>query len=77
MTRHTTGLQCVMLCFFPPHLTEEAQMETHPKRLAQLLENRWGPALNHVAQSAGLSEEATDELLFSSLEYFKTGPSNL
>lgn len=74
MTRHSSGLRSIMLCFLLPHLTEKAQRKRHPAQLVELLENRWGPALNHVCQFAGETESQADELLNSSIEYFNQGP---
>ncbi|MDP2653097.1 MAG: hypothetical protein Q8Q08_03590 [Candidatus Omnitrophota bacterium] len=73
LSKYMLGLQCIAHCFLSPYLTEEAQTSTHPEELGKLLINRWVPALNHVAQYAGLSDQETDELLNRAIKYFKEG----
>jgi hypothetical protein len=77
LSRHFMGLQCLAYCHLLPYLTEEARCETHPKQLADLIERRWGPALDKICSAAGHSESEADGLLGSALEYFKSGPSPL
>lgn len=74
LSREFTGLQCLALCYLLPCLTEEARARKHPKQLADLIERRWGPALNQICQAAGYPESKTDELLESALQYFVDGP---
>jgi hypothetical protein len=76
LSRDYFGLQCVMLCFLPPFLTEEARGEIHPKRLADLLEHRWLPALYHLCSSSGLGVDIAEALEQSAADYFITGPKH-
>lgn len=73
LSKHHLGLQCLMLCFLLPHLTAAAQAELHPRQLQELLEDRWGPALNYIADYVGLSEQQESELAQRSLNYFTKG----
>jgi hypothetical protein len=76
LSREMLGLQCLAYCFLPPYLTDEARKEIHPKRLADLIDNRWGPALIKVCSSAGHTQAEADELLQSALAYFTAGPKH-
>jgi hypothetical protein len=38
------GLQCIILCFLPPFLTDDAKARIFPERVGSLLEKRWLPA---------------------------------
>ncbi len=73
LSKHHLGLQCLMLSFLLPHLTAAAQAELHPRQLQELLEDRWGPALNYIADYVGLSEQRKRELAQRSLNYFIKG----
>lgn len=77
LSRELLGLQCLAFCFLPPYLTEVARKEIHPERFANLIENRWGPALLQVCSTAGHTEAEADELLRSALEYFTAGPTKI
>ena len=37
LTKKGLGLQCIMLCLMPPHLTDEARKTVLPRRLDELL----------------------------------------
>lgn len=74
LSRHFTGLQCLAYCYLPPFLTPDARAESHPKQLVDLVERRWGPALFQICSVAGHTEDETDALLESAMEYFASGP---
>ncbi len=74
LSRNYLGLQCLTLCFLPPFLTDEARAEIHPQRIDELLERRWGPALNHICNAAGFPEAESDSLFDSALTYLRDGP---
>jgi len=74
LSREYSGFQCIVLCFLPPYLTDEARARIHTEKLATLIERRWGPALNHICTVAGLPDAEADALLESALKYFKNGP---
>ena len=61
LSKHYLGLQCLIHCFLLPHLIDEAKAELHPKQLESLL-NRWFPAMNQVADFAGLSDDDNRKL---------------
>jgi hypothetical protein len=75
LARECTGLQCVALCMLPPFLTEEARVRIHRQRLADLLERRWVPALNHLCAAVGESDKERDQLLDSAITYLRNGPT--
>jgi hypothetical protein len=68
------GLQFIMHCFMPPHLTEEARRRIVPERLNQLLTKRWFPAMNRICEAVGFSECQIEALTSSSTDYFVNGP---
>lgn len=74
LTKLTSGLQSIMLCFLPPFLTEEARAEIHPQRLGNLLVKRWIPAMNQVSEYAGLTEKEIEELTDRMELYITDGP---
>lgn len=62
LSKYHIGLQCVLLCFFPPFLTETACAEIFPVPIGELLKRRWFPAMNHMCAFAGLSEQEMSAL---------------
>ncbi len=74
LARECTGLQCLTLCMLPPFLTEDARAKTYPQRIADLLERRWIPALNHLCAAIGETDDEADQLLNSAITYFIEGP---
>ena len=77
LARECTGLWCLALCMLPPFLTEEARARIHQQRLADLLERRWVPALNHLCAAIGETDEEADQLLDSAITYFREGPRRM
>ncbi len=77
LSRHFLGLQCFAYCHLLPYLTPEARARSHPQKLAELVENRWGPALFQICSAAGHTETEAVALLESAMEYFASGPSRL
>ena len=75
LTKGGLGLQCIMLCMMPPFLTEAARRTVHPQRLNDLLNTRWFPAMNHMCEIVGFSEEKVEALSEETAEYFVNGPS--
>lgn len=75
LARECSGLQCLALCMLPPFLTEEARIRIHQQRLADLLERRWVPALNHLCATVGETDDEADQLLDSAIAYFREGPT--
>ncbi len=73
LSKDMLGLQCLMFCFLQPFLTDEAKARIHPQKLSELLLNRWGPALEHIAQFAGLDEEQVKTIALRSSFYFQKG----
>jgi hypothetical protein len=74
LSKYCLGLQCLMLCFLPPYLTEEARSEEFPERIERLLTKRWFPAMNHICEYAGFSEQETERLSDRVLAYIRSGP---
>lgn len=77
LSRHFLGLQCLAYCHLLPYLTPEARAKSHPQKLAELVENRWAPALFQICSAAGHTEAEAEGLLESAMEYFASGPSEL
>jgi hypothetical protein len=77
LSRHFMGLQCLAYCHLLPYLTPEAKTKSHPQKLVELVEERWGPALFQVCSVAGHTEAEADSLLESAMEYFASGPSKM
>ncbi|MEQ1749794.1 MAG: hypothetical protein ABL974_10255, partial [Prosthecobacter sp.] len=77
LSRYFMGLQCLAYCHLLPYLTPEAQAKSHPQKLADLIDNRWGPALWQLCSSAGHIETEADALLESAMNYFSAGPTKL
>lgn len=77
LSRHFLGLQCLAYCHLLPYLTPEARAKSHPQKLAELVENRWAPALFQICSATGHTEGEADALLESAMEYFASGPSEL
>jgi hypothetical protein len=73
LSKYGLGLQCLLLCFLPPYLTEEARATIHPERTRDLLLNRWLPAMNQVSEFAGLSGDEIDRLTERGLAYITKG----
>jgi hypothetical protein len=74
LTKHFTGLQCIVHCFLLPYLTPQAYKETNLPRVQQLLETRWFPAMNHLAEIAGISEELIEHMTEKVTNYLINGP---
>ena len=68
------GLKAIVYCFLPPFLTPEAQEEILPERMRALMDGRWFPAMNHVSEYAGLSEDDIHQLSNRVVRYFTDGP---
>lgn len=73
LSKQHMGLQCVLLCFLPPFLTEEAKAKVFPQRINDLLMKRWFPAMNHICQQVGLREDESNQLTDRVVEYITQG----
>ena len=73
LSKYGSGLQCLLLCFLPPYLTEEARVKIHTERTRDLLLDRWLPAMNQVSEFAELSGDEIDELTERALDYIVNG----
>jgi hypothetical protein len=76
LTKGGLGLQCIMLCMMPPYLTEAARLTVHPQRLNDLCSKRWFPAMNHMCEIVGFSEEKIEALSEEAADYFVNDPSS-
>lgn len=76
LSKKYMGLQAISLCFLPPYLTPQAKQEEYPKRIDQLLQNRWFPAMNQVCEYAGLTEDQIEELTERVFVYLTEGPAS-
>lgn len=73
LSKRYLGLQCLLHCFLPPFLTEEARNQIFPERINQLLTQRWYPAMAQMCQFAGYSDEHVERLVDRSLQYITNG----
>ena len=74
MSKSGGGLAVLAYCLLPPFLTEEAKKIHFASRIRDLVERRWGPALNHAIDFLGLPRSRADLLLVRSVEYLARGP---
>lgn len=75
LSKSSSSLQFILLCFLPPFLTDEGKAEVFPGRISSLLSNRLFPAMNQVAEFAGLSEIEIEKLTDRAIEYVTRGIS--
>lgn len=68
----SSSLQMIALCHLPPGLTKNEKRAQFPIRLHDLLMGRWIPALNEMADFAGLAPEELRELSDRAIGYFST-----
>lgn len=73
LSKKHLGLQTLLLCFMPPHLTDDARKRIFPNKISELLSNRWFPALNHVAEYAGLRGDEIDAITQRTVDYIYHG----
>lgn len=74
LSKSHLGLQCIAYCFLPPFLTTDAKMSVFPARLDELLSRRWFPAMNHICEWVGMSEQEVQTLSDRSVRYLLGGP---
>jgi hypothetical protein len=70
------GLQCLLLCFLPPYLTQEGKVRLFPAKIDDLLSRRWFPAMNHLCSHVGFSEAQIESLTDRVVEYITSGRSS-
>lgn len=73
LSKRHLGLQCLLLCFLPPYLTEQARSRIFPERINQLLSSRWFPAMNQLCEYAGFSERQVKQLTDRVVNYISDG----
>lgn len=73
LSKRHLGLQCLLHCFLPPFLKEEARNRIFPERINQLLTQRWYPAMAQMCQLTGLSDEQVEQLVDRALKYITEG----
>jgi hypothetical protein len=73
LSRRCLGLQCLLLCFLPPSLTEAGRARIFPARIGDMLTRRWFPAMNHICKYAGFSECEVNALTDSAETYITNG----
>jgi hypothetical protein len=77
LSKHYLGLQCLLLCFLPPYLTDEAKARIFPERVRDLLLNRWIPAMNQICEYVGMSGDEIDQLTERAVNYVANGRTPL
>jgi hypothetical protein len=73
LSKRYLGLQCISLCFLPPHLTDAGKMNIFPGRLDELLSKRWIPAMNQICLWVDMSEDEIESLTTRSVNYLLDG----
>lgn len=73
----TMSLQTVTQCFLPKFLTLDEQIEQIPRELNELLNNRWLPAMDYIAEFAGWTPDQVKALRDSALTYYTKAPAEL
>lgn len=73
LSKRHLGLQCLLLCFVPPFLTDDARSTIFPERINKLCSERWVPALNHICKYAGFSEAQIHLLMERGRSYIVNG----
>jgi len=73
LSKRSLGLQCLLYCFLPPFLTEEARSRVFPELIDQLLSNRWFPGMNYVCECVGFSDKQIERLTDRAVRYITDG----
>jgi hypothetical protein len=73
LTKRGLGLLFVLSCFCPPFLPPEARQRIWNERIGAYLLNRGFPALNHICELAGCSEQEIRRLSDRVAEYLVNG----
>ncbi|HQT64291.1 MAG: hypothetical protein B7Z75_04605 [Acidocella sp. 20-57-95] len=63
------GLQCLLLCFLPPHLSKEAKIRLFPAEIERILAKRWFPAMDQICKHVGFSDVQVEELMDRVVKY--------
>ncbi|GAA2017234.1 hypothetical protein [Nocardioides kribbensis] len=71
LDKRTGSFDAIWRCMMPPLLTAEAQQQVFPTHLEPLLRNWWTPAMDRVAEFAGLSEAEHYALCERYADYFQ------
>lgn len=73
MAKGRPGLKCIISCHLLPFLTDTGKAKHHPGQLERLLNKRWFPAMNIVAEYAELTGEEIAEMTGGFHWYAQTG----
>jgi hypothetical protein len=76
LSKEYLGLQNMVHCFLPPFRTDRGKREASPEIIGHYLTNRWFPAMSHICQFAGCSEEEVNELANRGMQYIESGKYN-
>jgi hypothetical protein len=76
LDKRTGSFDAIWRCMMPPFLTQEAQQRIFPPRLEPTLRNWWTPAMEKMAELAGLSEAEHHGLCERYADYFQGGPDS-
>lgn len=73
LSKRHLGLQCLIWCFLPPFLTDDARSRIFPERINDLFTKRWFPAMNHICEYVGFSESQIEQLTERAVAYITKG----
>ncbi|SMD01275.1 chlororespiratory reduction 6 domain-containing protein [Pedobacter nyackensis] len=69
LTKNGNGLYAIIKCFLIPNLIPEADIEINDLMLKNYLDNRGFPAMNHICNIAGISENENIQMTDRLFEY--------
>ena len=76
LSKEYLGLQNMVHCFLPPFSTDKIKREAFPESIGYYLTNRWLPAMGHICQYVGCSQEEINELADRGMRYIESGRYN-
>lgn len=74
LSKHHLGLHCLLYSLLPPFLTPEARARIYPERIQSILVDCWFPAMNHICENVGFTDDQIDQLDERVMEYIAKGP---
>jgi hypothetical protein len=76
LSKECRGLQNMVHCFIPPFRTDRGKQAVFPESIGYYLTNRWFPAMSHICQYAGCSQEEINELADRGMRYIESSRYN-
>ena len=70
LSKEMSGLYALAMCFIPPFLKDDIKEKYVKEGLADLLTNRWIPAMNRIGEFVEMGEDENNEMTEKSVLYF-------